>query len=105
MKRIESLDEKLKHFDEAVGQAVGQNMPTFRRMFLNALGGGKADSGEEAITMFDLGIKIKNAGPAIDIEDSDFNILKGKCLSNPLGWQAHFLAQVIIKLNEAEAVK
>lgn len=103
MKTITDLDDRLKHFDDTVGEALLHNMPTFRRMFLNVLGGGQAGTGEEALAMFALGLKIrKETAPVIILEDAEFATLASKCRANPLGWQAHFLAQVLMKLKSTE---
>lgn len=106
MKTLTGLDEKLKHFDDTMPEAVANNMPTFRKMLCNVLGAGQASSGDEALAMFGLGLKIRTATTdSVGVEDSDFAILKAKVAGNPLGWMAHFLAQVVMKLKEAEAAK
>lgn len=103
MKTLTGLDEKVGHFDDTVGEALLQNMPTFRRMFLNVLGGGQAANGEEALAMFALGLKIRaSTSGTVGVEDAEFAILLAKCKANPLGWQAHFLAQVMMKLKQVE---
>ncbi len=104
MKHIKDLDEKLTHFDPEAPAQEAERLPTFRKLFLYALGSSTASNGEEAVRMWDVGIKIKNAKVDIDLEDADFNILKSVCEQNPLKWMAYYFAQILFKLKESEVV-
>jgi len=103
VKTINGLNSKLQHFDESAPEVMTASLPTFKKMFLNLLGGGQPKDGDEAIEMFALGLKIRaNQEDEILLEDRELNLLKTKCLANPAGWMAHFLAQAILKLKDAE---
>lgn len=103
MKTLKGLNSKLQHFDETLPDQVTSVLPTFKKMFLNVLGGGQSRDGDEAIEMFALGLKIRShQGDDIVLEDSEIRLLREKVATNPAGWMAHFLAQVMLKLKEAE---
>lgn len=106
MKRLDGLYDKLKHFDETVPEEMVQNMPTYRHMFCNVLGGAKPANGDEALALFALGLKIRGTVTSfVDLENSEFKLLEGKVAENHLGWVAHFLAQVMLKLKEAKELE
>ena len=99
MKKINGLNERLKHFSADVDPVIQAQFPTFRKMFVEILGASTADSGEQAIQMFKLGAKILDVvGDEMDLEDSELNLLKDKCQKNGLRWMANYHAQVLLKL-------
>lgn len=105
MKRLLGLDRRLDHFDRSAPQHAKDDLPPLRKMFLDVLGGSPADNGEQSILMYRLGIKIADAPvDSLELEDAEFNLLKDKCLKNGLRWMAHYQAQVILRLQEAEKV-
>lgn len=103
MKTIKGLDDQLTHFDPDASEKDRAQVPTMRKMFVSALGASTPDGGEQAIVMFRLGGKILDTkGPEVALEDAEFNLLKEKCGKNSVRWMAHYLAQVMIRLQEAE---
>ena len=102
MKTINRLAEKPTHFREDISPEELENLPTFRRLFLNQLGGSQGENGEEAIEMYQLGLKIRSATESVDLEDAQFKILKKVCEKNKIQWLSHFHAQVLLLLKESE---
>lgn len=77
---------------------------TMRRAIITHCGMFETSNGEEAIHAFDLGIKIKNAGPTISVEDADYKFLKDKTLGQPK-YVSMIMAQVLKEFHDAETVK
>lgn len=100
MKIIKRLNERLDHFDEKADPSA---LPTIRQELVKQLGISLADNAEQAIDLFQLGLKIKNAGDSVSIEDSEFNLLRKVCEKNQLKWMSHFQAQILLLLKQAEA--
>lgn len=99
---IEKLQDRPTHFDSAATKADQEQLPTFKKFFLDVLGASTAEGGEQAIAMFTLGQKIYKAASDVDLEDAEFSLLLDKCKKNALRWMAHYHAQVVILLQEAE---
>lgn len=103
MKKISGISERIKHFDRDVTEQMTEKLPTFRKMFMDILGGSPSESGEEAIAMYKLGMKMMDSKEDdLSIEDSEFSLLSDKCKKNGLRWMAHYHAQVLIRLQESE---
>lgn len=105
MKKIKDIDQKPSHFQDDVPAETIDQMPTYRKMFRAAVGMALGRSGEESIELYQIGLKLKLDGSELSLEDAEFKILKDKCQQNPVGWSAHFHAQCLLKLKEAEAAK
>lgn len=105
MKTIKDVDSKPTHFQDDVPQEVIDQMPSYRKMFKAAIAMGLAKDGENAIDLMQLGLKFKLADPDISLEDAEFKLLKDRCSQNTPSWQAHFHAQVMLKLKDAEKSK
>lgn len=105
MKTITAVDTKPTHFQDEVTPDVVASMPTYRKMFRAVCGMGLAKSGEEAMDLVQIGLKMQLADPDISLEDAEFRLLKERCEKNPVQWQAHFHGQVMLKLKEAETSK
>ncbi len=101
MKTIKSVDDKPSTFEENVPQNVLDTMPSFRKLFKAAIGLTVKSNGDQAIDLYQLGLKFKQDTPDISVEDAEFNLLKDACNSNPAGWHSHYHAQVMLKLKEA----
>lgn len=101
MKTIKNIDDKPSHFQEDVLPETMAALPTYRRMFKNAVGTVAARNGEEAIDLYQLGLKLKMEGSDISLEDAEFKLLKDTCEKNPAQWMAHFQAQVLLKIKES----
>lgn len=101
MKTIKGIDDKPTHWQDDIAPEVLATIPSFRKMFKAALGMGAAKDGENAIDLFQVGLKLKVEGD-ISLEDAEFKLLKDRCSQNPAQWQAHFHGQVMLKLKEAE---
>lgn len=100
MKTIKDIDAQIQHWEDGFPK---DQLPTYRRMFCNALGVAKANSGDEAVSIFDLGIKIKNClENDIDLENAEFELLRRCVIANTANLYAHFQAQMIKKLNFKE---
>jgi len=100
MKKLIGIDEKLTYFTDD----VKDELPTMRALLRAAVGMYAAQGGEQAIELYQLGLKLRmvdNSG-TIDIEDAEFKLLKKVCEENPVKWIAHFQGQVLSKLKESE---
>ena len=102
MKTIKGLDEKPQPMGDNVPATVMEQIPTYRKMFQSAVGSALSKSGDEAIELFEIGLKIKRAKADIELEDAEFTKLKDKCDGNQAQWSSHFHAQVALKLRSAE---
>ena len=111
MKTLKRLNDKPSHFltegmcpncQQTINEFDLTKMATFRRLFLNQLGASRADSGEEAIEMAQLGLQLRQDKPEIDIEDAQYKLLKKYCERNQINWAAHFQAQVLTLLKDSE---
>jgi hypothetical protein len=61
------------------------------------------NSGDQALEMFELGLKIKQSKTDdIELEDAEFKLLHEKVKENTLKQPAHFLGQLLSKLKQAE---
>lgn len=105
MKKITGLDERLDHFDMIVPEKQRPQLPTFRNLFVNCLGAARPDNGAQAIESFKAATKILRAeGDSVLLEDAEFKLLREKCEKNELAWQSYYLAQVILRIDQAETV-
>lgn len=102
MKIIKNIDEKPTSFDENISPEALKQMPTFRKLFKAAIGMSTRSNGEQAIDLYQLGLKFKTEENDISVEDSEFNLLKEACNQNPANWISHYHAQVMLKLKDAE---
>lgn len=105
MKTLKDLDTHLVHFEEDLPIDTVAQLPTYRKMYKAALGMVSSKNGEEAIDLYQVGLKLKLNEPQIDLEDAEFKLLKEACAKNPVQWMAHYHAQVVLKLKEAEQLK
>lgn len=102
MKTFKGIDEKPKHYNDDAPKELTDSMPTFRRIMRDILGVSKADDGSEAVDLFVLSTKIKEAsGPDFQFEDAEFSLLSSKVNVNPTNLTAHYYAQLILKIREA----
>jgi hypothetical protein len=102
MKTIKGLEKRIQHFNEE-DKVSPNELPTVRRMILNLLGAGKAKDGDEALAMWDLGLRIRRAEDSdITIEDADFKLINEKVKENILGWSAHYHAQMLLIMRETQ---
>lgn len=104
MKKIKGLEDKLSPIEE-LPKGVDVKLPTYRAMFKAAVGNSLGKSGEESIDLYQVGMKLKIEGDSIDLEDAEFKLLREACEKNPAQWTAHYHAQVLMKLKEAEIEK
>jgi len=101
MKTLKGLDEKLSTIEE-IPAGVDAKLPTYRLMYKAAVGGSLAKSGDEAVEHYQLGLKLRIEGNEIDLEDAEFKLLKAAVEKNPSQWNAHFHAQVVLKIKDSE---
>lgn len=105
MKTITGLNERLVHFDDAAPEAIATALPTFKKMILNVLGGSAAANGEEAIAMYEIGMRMRALEDVIELKDEDHLMILSKLRPNSLGWLAHYHAQVLLKVLSAQEAK
>jgi hypothetical protein len=102
MKTITGLENRMKHFSDDPKLAM-EEMPTLRRMLLNLLGAARTASGEESLSLWDIGLKIRREEKSeITLEDAEFKLIKQKIDENGIGWVAHYHAQMLLCIREAE---
>jgi hypothetical protein len=103
MKKITGLNQKIS----PIVEEAAEQMPTYRRLYRMAVGGSLGKSGEEAIDLFQLGLKLRQEEDTITLEDAEFKLLK-EAVSKNGGQQpfvAHIHGQMMIRLREDEARK
>ena len=99
MKTIKGIDATPEPFDEL---PAGVTMPSYRKLFKSAVAMGAAANAEEAIDLYQLGLKLKVEGETVDLEDAEFKLLKKVCEKNTACWIAHYHAQALLKIKESE---
>lgn len=102
MKTLKDIDSKPIPFEEDIPAEALERIPTFRKLFKSSVGMLIKSNGDQAIDLYQLGLKLKLSEQDISLEDAEFNMLKDACNQNPMNWIAHFLAQVMLKLKESE---
>lgn len=102
MKTIKQIDEKIEWFAEDLSEIEKSTLPTFRKLFKAAIGMGVSKNPEEAVDLYQIGLKLKIDGPDISLEDAEFKRLKECCNPNPANWISHVHACVLMKIKEAE---
>ncbi len=102
MKTVKDVDAKPLPFEDDIPAEAMARIPTFRKMYVAAVGMMINANGDKAIDLYQLGLKLKTTDADIVLEDSQFSMLKDSCNSNPMQWIAHYHAQAMIKLKEAE---
>ncbi len=93
MKKI-NLDTQFTTLDGKTIVDNEQKPITLKFALLNILGTYQAMNGEEAIKVYDIGIKINNSKKEIELEDSDFELLK-KAVSNNKIFISIITAQIL----------
>jgi len=102
MKTLTGLNEKLQALNDEEKQ---ENIPTFKRVYRILLGNSLATSGEDAIEMMQLGLKLRQDETSIKVEDAEFKLLKSVAERNEPRYVAHILAQILIRLKADEERK
>jgi hypothetical protein len=104
MRTIKNIDAQIEHFidDNSFPEDQKKQIPTFRQMFKAAVGLSLSKDGEQAIDLYQLGLKLKISESDINLEDAEFKLLKEKCGENPAKWIGHFHGQVMQKLKDSE---
>ena len=97
MKKIVGLEEKVKSFDEK-----DSVLQPFKEFFQAAVKFSVKKSGEEAVDLFEINLKLKAAKDEVELEDAQFKILKTCCNENPVGWPSVIHGQLYKKLQESE---
>lgn len=97
MKKIVGLEEKVKSFDEK-----DTLLQPFKEFFQAAVKFSVKKSGEEAVDLFEILLKLKSANGEVDLEDAQFKLLKACCNDNPVGWPSVVHGQLFKKLQESE---
>lgn len=100
MKTIKGIDESMSSFDDELPKDTV--LPTYRKLFKSTVGLAAARSGEEALDMYQLGLKLKIEGADIALEDAEFKLLRGCVEKNAGQLISHYLAQLLMKLKESE---
>lgn len=102
MKVIKGVSEKLDVFtlsEDGETKDKASFKDTFRTIVSLSLG----KSSEQALEMFELGLKLKNCKEDdLSLEDAEFKLLKEKVEANMTQQAAFFHAQLLKKLKEAE---
>lgn len=106
MKIIKDADAQIGWYSDDISDVDKEKLPTYRRLFKNAVGAAAPTSGEEALDYYQLGTKL-NLSPDIELEEAEFKLLKKACDGFSLakrmdGWIAYVQAQVLIKLKESD---
>lgn len=105
MKRITAIDTKPDHYQEDATAEALEKMPTFRKMFIAAVGGASAKGQEEAMDLQQIVLRLRvlNAdGDHVDLEDAQIRMLTKKVEENTSQYAAFFLAQLFQKIKDAK---
>lgn len=102
MKVIKGVNEKLELFT-LTDEGEQKDKASFKDMYRTVVSLSLGNSGDQALEMFELGMKIKHAkSDDIELEDAEFKLLQDKVKENSLKQPAHFLGQLLSKLKQAE---
>ena len=105
MIKIKGLDDRVIPIltDGLTQEQLAQAM-TYRKVFVGIISNSIAKSGEEAIELVQLGLKLKLTEPEVDIEDSEFKLLKKTIDENKNGILNTLLqGSALILLNKCES--
>ena len=97
MKKLTGLEEKLEKLNEK-----DSDMQSFKEFFKAAVSFSITKSGDEAVDLFEIAIKIRRANGEVDLEDAEFKKLSSKVGENPVGWPSWVHAQLVSKLRAIE---
>lgn len=97
MKTIKGIDDKLEKFNPNDSE-----LQSFKDYFRAAISLSITKAGDEAIDVFELGLKVKRAEGDLQLEDAEFKRLKEKVDINPIGWPNWVHAQLVLKLKDSE---
>lgn len=97
MKILKGLDEKVQSLDEN-----NVDLQPFRDFYVAAVKFSIKKSGDEAVDLFEIALKLKHAQDSVELEDAQFKLVKTACNENPIGWPAIIHGQIFKKLQEAE---
>lgn len=100
MKRLEGLEDKVLPLEvgDVLPTDAYTNQATFKKLFRLALATGKGTP-EQTLEQYDLGLKLRDTGNDIDLENSEYERLKDCVRQNPNQLASHFLAQLLKKLS------
>lgn len=102
MKVIKGVNEKLDVFT-LTDEGEQKDKATFKDMYRTIISLSLGNSGDQALEMFELGLKIKNTKENdVELEDAEFKLLKDKVAENKLQQPAYFIGQLLSKLKQAE---
>lgn len=102
MKVIKGVNEKLDLFSISE-EGEQKDKASFKDMYRTVISLSLGNSGDQALEMFELGLKLKNTKTDdVELEDAEFKLLKEKVQENKLQQPAHFLGQLLKKLKAAE---
>lgn len=101
MKHLKDLTKKINPPNNRHDSAA---TPTFKDIFVDSLKFSKASNGSESIRLNRLGDKIFDAQDELDIEDSEFELLKIKVNENGGGYFAWAHGQAMEKIIQSEVV-
>jgi len=100
MKTIKGLRNKPGLLEEEPG--INSTIPIFRLLFKNMIGKSLAKSGDDSIDRYQVGMKLMQDQDDIELEDAEFLLLKDAVETNQSQLAAHYHAQMMMKLKDAE---
>lgn len=106
MKRIMNIDEQLNDInEELLSEAELAKRPRYRQNLIAACGLIATSDPNEAIALFDIGLKIKNSQQTLMLENAEYEKLKNCVEKNPTRLPSVFFSQMIKKVRSAEDVE
>src|SRR3990167_542822 len=110
MKRIVGIDQKINHPDldenPLVAARQQDEMPSYRRLLKMICFGIPPTGADESEHMHQVKLKLMIAGSdIIDLEDSEFSMIKKYVDSNKMQWGGHVHYAVMKLLRDAEQRK
>lgn len=101
MKTIKGITEKLEVF--SLKDESEYDKTSFQDVFRTIISLSLGKSGEQALEMFELGLKLKkNKETDLELEDAEFKLLKDYVHENKTQQPVFFHGQLLKKLKEAE---
>lgn len=101
MKTIKGITDKLELF--SISGDSEKDTSSYQDVYRTILSLSLGKSSDQAIEMIDVALKLKkNKSKDLDLEDSEFKLLKEHVDTNATRQPAFFQAQLIRKLRDAE---
>ena len=104
MKKLRGLDDRPQPLEKDTSKEVREQIPKFRRLYKMAVGNAMGRDAENAIELYQVGLKLRIDSDTIELEDAEFKLLKEKVEGNDAKFASTIHAQMILRIREDEKV-